>query len=164
MGTKEYNELWRKNNAERVKELNRIHRTILVEKRDKKRKEMVDYDNHEWFVVPDTDDKYLVNKNGVVINRKYRPLKAMTDKLGYVLIALNDKKHLLHRIMGKVFIPNPDNKPEINHKNGIKGDNRIENLEWVTRSENIQHSFDVLNKKSNFTGWIKKKKEKMGQV
>lgn len=63
---------------------------------------------------------------------------------GYVRIAVKGKNYYVHRLVAKSFVYNGFNRPHVNHKNGIKTDNRSCNLEWVTPLENNEHSFDVL--------------------
>lgn len=74
-----------------------------------------------------------------------RLLKLHKSKVGYLSIALckDGKKHYLwvHRLLAQAFIPNPENKPQVNHINGNKSDCRIENLEWVSISENHIHAY-----------------------
>jgi hypothetical protein len=59
---------------------------------------------------------------------------------GYQVVTINGKTKYVHRLIAEEHIPNPLNKPQVNHKNGIKTDNRIENLEWVTIKENFEHA------------------------
>ena len=98
-------------------------------------------------------NNYSVSEDGTVINTNTgRILKAEITKYGYRRITLcfrgNKERWLLHRLVAALYIPNPDNKPCVNHIDGDKGNNHVDNLEWVTHAENEQHSVDVLGKRS----------------
>jgi hypothetical protein len=77
--------------------------------------------------------------------RKGKILKQV-ENFGYLLVNLcvHDKRqaHRVHRLVLEAFVPNPENKPQTNHKNGNKKDNRLYNLEWATASENGKHAFE----------------------
>ncbi len=97
------------------------------------------------------EEYFKVSNTGKVFSKRTNKiLKLHLNKQGYVTLSTkiggrNGTSHCLrlHRIIAEVFIPNTENKPEVNHIDGIKNNNSISNLEWVTHSENTQHSYDI---------------------
>jgi len=98
--------------------------------------------------------KYLIYRDGSIYSlHSNRYLKAAIKKTGYSQISLinhasEEKTVLVHRLVAEAFIPNPLDKPQVNHKDGNKLNNHDTNLEWVTASENQRHAYK--NKLNSF--------------
>lgn len=93
---------------------------------------------------------YMVSNMGRVShNGKILSTIQRTHNYESILMKQYNKRVYVHRLVANAFIPNPENKSEVNHINGNKKDNRVENLEWSTRKENLLHARDILHKFTN---------------
>lgn len=115
---------------------------------------MLKIKDEEFVDIKDYDGRYKIGSKGTVIgvsrskdnryNNKQWILKQYEDKNGYMYVTLQkDKKRKtikVHRLVGEHFIPNLENKRTINHIDGNKHNNTVENLEWATYKENQQHA------------------------
>lgn len=92
---------------------------------------------------------YLISRDGVVLGWSGRPLKPQRDRDGYwrLKIYRDDKSRRnagVHDLLLRAFVGPPPSAQHVpNHVNGVKDDNRLENLEWVTQSRNAQHAYDI---------------------
>ena len=83
------------------------------------------------------------HKTGQILNNK------VVNSAGYLRVSILGRKYFIHRVIAELFVPNPDNKPEVNHKDGNKTNNKADNLEWVTRSENMKRAYKLGLQKSS---------------
>lgn len=137
--------------------------------------------NEIWKDIKDYKGLYQISNHGNVksLTRKVRckngKFRIIREKIltpiitrnGYLIVNLwksnFQKAHLIHRLVAEAFIPNPESKPEVNHKDGNKHNNHVTNLEWNTRPENTIHSYKMKlreNQKKKISNMNKKLKSK----
>lgn len=121
-----------------------------------------------WKPIRSFENRYEVSNFGNVYSIKRNKLLVQTpsyqDYRGYNQVCLfgeDQKKHtkLVHKLVAEAFIPNPNNLPQINHINGNKFDNRVDNLEWCTASYNTKHAYD--NNLNNIKNTVAKVNKRM---
>ena len=102
-----------------------------------------------WKIIDGTGGKIEISSEGQVrsnLTKTPRILKAQVDSKGYLRIRVSinriKKTIHLHRAVAKAFIPNPDELPQVNHKDGNKANNAVNNLEWCTNKQNARHAME----------------------
>ena len=101
-----------------------------------------------WKEIEGTNGEYKVSDDGKVMTTKTgRILKPNINYRGYEKVCLfkadRKKRVYVHRLVAMTFIPNPEDKPQVNHIDGDKRNNKVSNLEWVTNEENMKHSVEM---------------------
>lgn len=127
-----------------------------------------------WKDILDYENRYQISNLGNIKSLYYNNtlmpqlMIATIFKNGYYRIDLSknnvSKLFSVHRLVALAFIPNSDNKPEVNHKNGIKTDNFVDNLEWTTKSENRLHAFKIGLQKASIVKGERNGTSKLTQV
>lgn len=133
----------------------------MAKERNDKLPKIINLIGEEWRHIEGWGGLYQVSNMGRVKSlarnfKRERILIPCKRKKGYLCVGLaRDCKKIqksIHRLVAIAFIPNPENKPEVNHKRGFKWDNRATELEWSTMSENQIHAYRVLKRKNNLKG------------
>ena len=108
-----------------------------------------------WKDIPNTF--YQIGSCGNIRNKNNGRINVPFDRnrTGYIRAILFDgkggkKRYFVHRLVAQAFIPNPENKPMVNHIDGDRTNNCVENLEWVTASENMKHAYYTLKREMGF--------------
>ena len=106
---------------------------------------------------------YTVTKDGEIINNHNgRKIKPQPNGKGYLRFSLGGKMVFVHRLVAELYVPNPENKPQVNHKDGNKCNNSADNLEWVTNQENRNHAVKTgLQLNASACSWAKLDWEKV---
>ncbi|MBQ6298277.1 MAG: HNH endonuclease [Selenomonadaceae bacterium] len=108
-----------------------------------------DLDSEIWLPIPDYENYHGSNWGRVKSfwGKEPKILKPTLTRRGYLRVVLykdgKQKTFLVHVLVARLFIPNPDNLPEVDHRYGMKFDNYVGNLRWATRNENIRYSYDL---------------------
>lgn len=101
--------------------------------------------NSHWSTRPEFPG-YRIKNDGTIVGLYNKNLKHSGAKGDYQTVVLykegKSKKFRVHRLIAEVFIPNPQGLPEVNHKDGVKDNNHVDNLEWVSSSANTKHKWD----------------------
>lgn len=123
------------------------------------------YQVSDWGNVKSLD-RIITKIDGIKQFNKSKILKKTEDKNGYLFVALGakSKNKKVHRLVAQAFIPNPENKPEIDHIDGNPQNNNIENLQWANRRENINNPITIERMKQNALKQYKKRnRNELGQ-
>ena len=109
------------------------------------------HEDEIWKEIQGFEGLYAVSNKGRVRNLKNgKILKNVIDPHGYLRIKLGRRNvRRIHRLVALAFIPNPDNLPQINHIDEVKTNNNVENLEWVSASQNVRHSIHQISCRIN---------------